>query len=127
MRRMLKITVPATEQFNEKTQEFIYTKEQTLELEHSLISLSKWESKWCKSFLSKNEKTYEETKAQEYKDGFGYGKMTYAEYNRTDSYGADYVYMYRPTIDNKSGSWSVRRTFGYDMNYLSEENLLDKF
>lgn len=58
---MLKITVPATEQFNDKTQEFIYTKEQTLELEHSLISLSKWESKWCKSFLSKNEKTYEET------------------------------------------------------------------
>ena len=58
---MLKITVPASEQFNDKTQEFIYTKEQTLELEHSLISLSKWESKWCKSFLSKNEKTYEET------------------------------------------------------------------
>ena len=58
---MLQITIPATEQFNEKTQEFVYTKEQTLELEHSLISLSKWESKWCKSFLSKNDKTDEET------------------------------------------------------------------
>lgn len=58
---MLEITVPATELFNEKTQEFMYTKEQTLQLEHSLISLSKWESKWHKAFLGKQEKTNEET------------------------------------------------------------------
>ena len=77
--------------------------------------------------FSSLKKTYEETKAQEYTHSFGYGKMTYDEYNRTDYYGADYVYMYRPTIDNKGGSWSVRRTFGYDINYLIEENILDKF
>lgn len=58
---MLIITVPATEMFNEKTQEFFTLKEQTLQLEHSLVSLSKWESKWCKAFLSKEEKTLEET------------------------------------------------------------------
>ena len=64
---MLEITVPArksTEFWDEEKQEFIYTpptKEVTLCLEHSLISLSKWESKWCKPFLSKQEKTYEET------------------------------------------------------------------
>ena len=58
---MLQITIPAVEQWDEQKQEFISTKEQTLQLEHSLVSLSKWESKWCKAFLSKNEKTYEET------------------------------------------------------------------
>ena len=58
---MLQITIPAKEQFDDATQEFIYSKEQTLQLEHSLVSLSKWESKWCKPFLSKNPKTHEET------------------------------------------------------------------
>lgn len=58
---MLTITIPATELFDEKTQTFFSTKEQTLQLEHSLVSLSKWESKWCKPFLSKDEKTLAET------------------------------------------------------------------
>lgn len=58
---MLRITIPAVEQWDEQKQEFVYTKEQTLQLEHSLVSLSKWESKWCKAFLTKKEKTYEET------------------------------------------------------------------
>ncbi len=57
---MLIITIPATEQWNEETQEFVISKAQTLQLEHSLISLSKWESKWCKPFLSSKEKTNEE-------------------------------------------------------------------
>ena len=58
---MLEITIPETEQWDELKQEFICTKEQTLQLEHSLVSLSKWESKWCKPFLSKEDKTFEET------------------------------------------------------------------
>lgn len=58
---MLQITIPACEQWDEVKNEFVYTKAQTLQLEHSLISISKWESKWNKAFLSKNEKTYEET------------------------------------------------------------------
>ena len=58
---MLTIVIPAMEMFDESKQEFINTKEQTLCLEHSLVSLSKWESKWCKPFLTKQEKTYEET------------------------------------------------------------------
>ena len=58
---MLEITIPARELFNESTNEFIIVKEQTLRLEHSLVSLSKWESRWCKPFFSKQNKTYEET------------------------------------------------------------------
>lgn len=57
---MLEITIPARELFNEKTEEFFTTKEQKLKLEHSLVSLSKWESKWHKSFLNTPEKTLEE-------------------------------------------------------------------
>lgn len=50
----LRITVPEREYYNERTGEFTYTKKQTLTLEHSLVSVSKWESKWCKSFLTRN-------------------------------------------------------------------------
>ena len=58
---MLEIKIPETEQWDDLKQEFVYTKAQTLQLEHSLVSLSKWESKWCKPFLSKEDKTFEET------------------------------------------------------------------
>ena len=58
---MLQIVIPASELFDESKNEFVHMKEQTLCLEHSLVSLSKWESKWCKAFFSKEAKTYEET------------------------------------------------------------------
>lgn len=57
---MLYITIPKQELWDEQNEVFIETEEQTLKLEHSLVSLSKWESKWCKSFLSSKEKTHEE-------------------------------------------------------------------
>lgn len=58
---MLQIYVPEKEMWDEKTETFLKTKSQTIQLEHSLISLSKWESKWCKPFFSKDDKTTEET------------------------------------------------------------------
>lgn len=57
---MLQITIPAKELWDEAKEEFISTKEQTLQLEHSLVSLSKWESKWHKPYLSNDVKTDEE-------------------------------------------------------------------
>lgn len=59
---MICITVTMVpEQYDDVKQEFIPAKTQILQLEHSLISISKWESKWCKSFLHTNDKTFEET------------------------------------------------------------------
>ena len=57
---MLQITVPGGEFFDEETNEFVVVKEQTLQMEHSLVSLSKWEAKWNKAFLGKSEKSTEE-------------------------------------------------------------------
>lgn len=57
---MLKITIKGKELFDERTNEFISTNDTVLQLEHSLISLSKWESKWHKPFLNNNDKTEEE-------------------------------------------------------------------
>lgn len=57
---MLQIRIPATEQWDEQSEEFVYTEECILQLEHSLVSLQKWESKWHKPFLTKDEKTEEE-------------------------------------------------------------------
>lgn len=59
---MLQITVPISpEMWDEKNEEFIEPKTASLQLEHSLVSISKWESKWHKPFLSKEPKTVEET------------------------------------------------------------------
>lgn len=58
---MLQITIPSIEYYDEINQEFIDIKGQNLLLEHSLISISKWESNWNKAFLSNNKKTIEET------------------------------------------------------------------
>ena len=57
---MLTITVPGAEFFDENTETFVETKDQVLQLEHSLLSISKWESKWKKPFLAHEEKTAEE-------------------------------------------------------------------
>jgi len=58
---MLKLTIASIDQYDEVKEEFLTSKEQVLQLEHSLVALSKWESKWCKPFLSKDNKTVEET------------------------------------------------------------------
>lgn len=57
---MLKVTVPPGEFYDSVKNEFRVTKEQELTLEHSLVSISKWESKWCKPFLSATKMSQDE-------------------------------------------------------------------
>lgn len=55
------VVVPRLELFDDENEVFVYQDEITIVLEHSLISLSRWESKWHKFFLGPGEKTDEET------------------------------------------------------------------
>lgn len=57
---MLEIAIEKSELWDAEKEEFIYIKKQKIQLEHSLVSISKWESKWHKPFLNKKEKTKEE-------------------------------------------------------------------
>lgn len=58
---MLEITVPAGEFYDEEKNEFVESHETVLRLEHSLVSISKWEAKWKVPFLDEKQKTVEQT------------------------------------------------------------------
>lgn len=57
---MLEIVVPKSKLFDERTNKFIEVKETKLRLEHSLISISLWESKWKRCWLEEPPKTRDE-------------------------------------------------------------------
>ena len=57
---MLRIEIKGTENWDEEKEEFVYEKGSVIALEHSLVSISKWEARWHKPFLSKEEKTTDE-------------------------------------------------------------------
>lgn len=58
---MLEIEVALDENFDETTNMFVVGRSIKVRLEHSLVSLSKWEAAWEKAFLGKEEKTTEQT------------------------------------------------------------------
>lgn len=57
---MMELHIKPIRLFRNSTNEFFTIKDTTLKLEHSLISLKKWEQKWHKPFLTDDEKTMEE-------------------------------------------------------------------
>lgn len=57
---MLPIHIKGGDYFVEDTSSFVHVNEQDIQLEHSLISISKWEQKYKKPFISKEPKTEEE-------------------------------------------------------------------
>ena len=59
---MLQLIIPAIEGWDDKKEEFVtLEKEQKIVLEHSLVSISKWEQKWHKPFITKDDKSVAET------------------------------------------------------------------
>lgn len=59
---MLELKVEGMEFFNDDTQEFYTVAPVTLRLEHSLVSVSKWESKWKIPFLSARDLSIEQSR-----------------------------------------------------------------
>ena len=58
---MLLLKIPPVEYYDEETDLFSYSGERTIQLEHSLISISKWESRWHKPYLAERQPTREES------------------------------------------------------------------
>lgn len=58
---MLTITIKGPEKYDRVNKVFVYGKDTTITLEHSLVSIHKWEAKWHKPFISDKPKTDEET------------------------------------------------------------------
>lgn len=90
---MLQINIPAQEYYDERNEMFINVPAVTLKLEHSLVAISKWESKWNKAFLGKREKTREETldyircmTLNEYVDPIVYSELTNADLYKVKEY-----------------------------------------
>lgn len=54
------VVIPDINLFDDEKQMFIKVKGETFKIEHSLVSISKWEAKWHKPFMSKEQKTDEE-------------------------------------------------------------------
>lgn len=109
---MLRLTLPAVEMWDERKQEFVYAKEQTLQLEHSLVSLSKWESTWHKPFLHTPDMTYEET--------IDYVRcMTLTQNVSPDTYGRitdDHINQIRAYIENPMTATTFREERGGKRN-----------
>lgn len=57
---MLEIIVPENEFYDVQQNRFIFVPACTLTLEHSLISIAKWESKWHIPYLTDKKKTVEQ-------------------------------------------------------------------
>lgn len=93
---MLKIYIPPKEGWDDLKEEFISFDGQQLCLEHSLVSLSKWEAQWHKPFISKEQKTRNElisyvrcmTITQNVKD-YAYNFLTNENIKTINDYLAD--------------------------------------
>ncbi|MBQ0142255.1 MAG: hypothetical protein KBT06_05570 [Prevotellaceae bacterium] len=110
----LVITVPAGELWDEKNECFVSSKEQTLVLKHSLISISKWEAKWHKPYLVRDKKTDEELRdyircmtITQNVDPLCYYNLSQSNINEINDYIADPMTATVINDKNKSSSREI--------------------
>lgn len=139
---MLEITIPGIELYNENTNEFIYHDDETIQLEHSLVSISKWEANWCKPFLSGRDKTPEEildyvkcmTVTEGVKDDI-YARLSQDNFSAINEYiGKPMTATTFPAEQNKSGReiitseiiyyWMVSFNIPFECQYWHLNRLL---
>lgn len=112
---MLQLHIPETELFDEQLGCFFIVRECTLKLEHSLISVSKWESKWKRPFIDPiNKRTVEETvdyiKCMTIDSGVDpnvYRAITNDMVNKVNAYISDPMSAFKPK--KKEGQGSMKK------------------
>ena len=129
---MLTLQIPETDFYDEKSNMFITVHAQTLQLEHSLVSISKWEAKWKKPFLSLKEKTEQETldyirfmTITQNVNPICYTVLTRAQIEQVNNYIADPMTAttIKQTEDGKRGSGGIGKDitseeiYGYMVSY----------
>lgn len=123
---MLRITLPGGEDlWDEEKEEFIPVKEQVLQLEHSLVSISKWEAKWHKAFLGKQEKTTEEVidyikcmTVNQNVDPNAYYRLTNDDIQKINEYIENpMTATVISSVKNKRGGGGVRETLTSELIY----------
>lgn len=119
---MLKIEIPESEDYDPIHNLFVYHKKQTLVMEHSLVSLSKWESEFKKPYLSDDQKTIEETLAYiRYMtitpnvDEEVYSRIPYDAYNKIKKYIEDP--MTATTFNNKEEKKTKKEVITSELIY----------
>ncbi len=91
---MLEILIPGRQYWDAQNEEFRYDKDTLLRMEHSLVSLSKWESKWHIPFFADTEHRTAEQLMDYYRcmtvtqgvDPNVYKRMTRENRNAIDTY-----------------------------------------
>lgn len=92
---MLELRIPGTELYDEAKGIFITTPESKIVLEHSLVSISKWEARWHKAFLGPDEKTHAEVNdyikcmTVNKVDDMSYSLLTKSHYEQINKYISD--------------------------------------
>jgi hypothetical protein len=90
---MLRLTVTTVEGYDDSSSTFVASESVVIELEHSLLSLSKWESRWEIPFLGSESKTDEQTldyvrcmfSGDEFPEEL-FSKLTQANYEEINEY-----------------------------------------